>query len=222
MSNNSFWDAFYLKSALFSGFKKFQLLLHWNPSVFPKKTGRLTAFRILQQYYALRPTVVKTITKISDYQNFRGLFGRNIVGFLKKTHFLNAMRSLIQKDHLKHFLKKLGHVQPLWENVGFFSKKNHLSSQENLSSERFRFETSQSNAMFGTPPRTNLTTVSDFEKINLFSKNPSVFTEKNEKLEPSEKFWAFSLLKSLKVILQEFCQLKRLWKRWNSFPKTPM
>ena len=35
-SNNSFWVAFYLKSALFSGFEKFQLRLHWNLSLFPK------------------------------------------------------------------------------------------------------------------------------------------------------------------------------------------
>ena len=132
-----------------------------KPICFSKKTETLTALRIPQQYYALRPIVVKKTTKFIDFQNFRGLFGGKIFDFFKKTHFLNAMRSLIQKDHLKHFLKKLGHVQPLWENVGFFRKKNHLSSKENLNSERFRFESSQANAMLGTPPRKNLTTVSD-------------------------------------------------------------
>ena len=211
-----------MKSALFRDFEKFQIFLHWNPSVFPQKTKTLTVLRIPQQYYALRPIVVEKITKFSDFQNFRGFFGRKIVGFFKKTQFLNAMRSLIQKDHLKHFLRKLGHVQPLWENVGFFFQKKPWSSWENLNSERFRFETSQANAMFGTPPRTNLTTVSVFQKIKFVSKNPSVFPEKKEKLEPSEKFWAFLPLECLKIILHKLCQLKRFWKRWNSIPKLPM
>ena len=67
LSNNSFWDAFYLKSALFNSFEKFRLLLHWNLSVFPKRTKTLTALRIPMQYYALKHILVKKITKFSAF-----------------------------------------------------------------------------------------------------------------------------------------------------------
>ena len=204
---------------MFSGFEKFQLLPQWNPSNFPKKTERLTALRILQQYYALRPIVVKTITKISDYQNFRGLFGRNIVGFLKKTRFLNAMRSLIQKDHLKHFLKKTRPRAAVLRERRFFLEKNHLSSQENLSSERFRFESSQANAMFGTPPRTNLTTVSGFYKNKSFFEKPFGFSRKERKV---RTFWDVLSIFTVRIFENHTTRIlpvKATLKTMKLFPK---
>ena len=65
----------------------------------------------------------KNITKFSEFQNFQLLFGRKSIGFFNKTQFLKAMSGLNQKDQLKHFLRKLSHVQPLWENLCLYSKK---------------------------------------------------------------------------------------------------
>ena len=128
------------------------------------------------------------------------------------------MRSLNQKDHLKHFLKKLGHVQPLWENVGFFSKKPR-SSQENLNSERFRFETSQANAMLGTPPRTNLTTVSDFWKNNYFFEKPFGFSRKEWKV---RTFWEVLSIITVRIFENHTTRIlpvKATLKKMKFFPK---
>ena len=164
----------------------------------------------------------KKTTKFSDFKNFRGLFGRKNFDFLKKTHFLNAMRSLIQKDHLKHFLKKLGHVQPFWENLGFFSKKTIYLHKKTYILNVFVLRLLKQMQCLGRLLEQIWQLFQIFKRINLFSKNLSVLPRKKEKLEPSEKFCAFLPLECLKIILQNFCQLKRFWKRWNSFPKTPM
>ena len=123
------------------------------------------------------------------------------------------------KTPLETLFKKLGHVQPLWQNVGSF-RKNHLCSKENLNSERFRFENFEAKALIGTPPRTNVKSVSVFLKNQAFFKRPFCFSRKEKKLESPEKFWAFLPLECWKIILQKLCQLKRFWKLWNIFPKT--
>ena len=131
------------------------------------------------------------------------------------------MRSLIQKDHLKHFLKKLGNVQPLWENVGFFRKTIYLHKKTwilNVSALRIL----KQKQYLGRLLEQIWKMYQFFLKIMLFSKDRSVFPGKKKKLESLEKTWAFLPLECLKLILQKLCQLKRFWKRWNSFPKTPV
>ena len=128
------------------------------------------------------------------------------------------MRSLIQKDHLKHFLIKLSHVQPLWENVGSF-RKNHLSSQENLNSERFCFENSEAKAISGTPPRTNLTTVSVFQKIKFFFEKPFCFSRKEKKVRKSWENLSIFTVRILENHTTKTLPVKAILKTMKMFPK---
>ena len=129
------------------------------------------------------------------------------------------MRGLNQKYHLKPFLIKLSNVQPLWENVGFFSKKNHLFSQENLKSERFRFETSQANVMLLTPPRTKLTTVSVFQKIKFFFEKPFRFSRKERKVRNSWEILSIFSVRMLKNHTTKTLPVKVILKTMKFFPK---
>ena len=128
------------------------------------------------------------------------------------------MRSLIQKHHLKHFLKKLGHVQPLWKNVGSF-RKNHLSSKENLNSERFRFENSEAKAIIGTPPRTNVKSVSVFLKNQAFFKTPFCFSRKEKKVRNSWEILSIFTVRMLKDHTTKTLPIKTILKNMKYFPK---
>ena len=83
-SNKSFWDAFYMKSALFSGFGKFQLLLHWNPSVFPKKKQKYWPLSEFLSNSTLWDALWEKITILSDFENFQGHFRKKIYRFFQK------------------------------------------------------------------------------------------------------------------------------------------
>ena len=140
-SNSSFWDAFYLKSALFNGFEKIQLLFHWNPSVFPKSTEILGVLRFLEQYYALRRIVLINYQFWQFWKASRTFLKKHIV-FSKKNPIFEGVEESQTKFPLERLFEKNRPCVAALKKFRSFLEKTQLFSQGILKSERFRFENS--------------------------------------------------------------------------------
>ena len=132
------------------------------------------------------------------------------------------MRSLNQKDHLKHFLKKTRpRAAALRKLMSVFEKKPSTFTRKpkfwNFSFWEFLSKSNSWNASWNKFEKC----ISFFKKSSFFQRT-LLFSRKEKKLETPEKFWAFLPLECWKIILQKLCQIKRFWKLWNCFPKTPM
>ena len=124
---------------ILKNFKFFFMKTHPLPQ---KKTKILTALRNLKQFYALRRIVVRNYQFYQFWKRPR-TFWEKPMNFSKKNPTFECLDvSQLKIPHETLFKKTRPCLATLKKFRFFLEKKTHLSSQENLNSERFCFENS--------------------------------------------------------------------------------
>ena len=219
MSNNSSWEAFYLNSALFNGFEKFRLLLHWNPSVFPKKNETLTALTIPKQYYALKPIVIKTFPNLVNFETFK-YFWKEKYRFFQENPFFECYEGSQPKRTLETLLNKTKPRAAALRKLMSVFEKNNLSSQKNLNSERFCFENSWAKAMLGRLLE-QIWQLYQFFKKSIFFQKTFGFSRKERKVRTFWEIFSIFTVRMLENHTTKTLLVKAILKTMKFFPKNP-